>query len=152
MQHSDKLFALRAPDLTPQQAAGIKNFAYKNRNSGYNYRGIIEFVPFMEQTTLLPESLSKDFRQQCVNGLAKAQLSDAVSGDKKMWFCSEFVSDAFSEGRTPLTLAQPGWISPSDLLHMREGDGNFKPETQLQYRASKLGIYIKTSRQVDSIN
>jgi hypothetical protein len=40
-----------------------------------------------------------------VNGLAKAQLGDAVSGDKKAWFCSEFVSDAFVEGRTS---ADPG--------------------------------------------
>ncbi|STR41572.1 lipoprotein yaeF [Klebsiella michiganensis] len=85
-----------------------------------------------------------------MNGLAKAQLSDAVSGDKKMWFCSEFVSDAFAKAGHPLTLAQPGWISPSDLLHMREGDvANFKPETQLQYIGHlKLGIYIKTSRLV----
>lgn len=84
MQHSDKLFALRAPDLTPQQAAGIKNFAYKNRNSGYNYRGIIEFVPFMVTKRLCSlNPFSKDFRQQCVNGLAKAQLSDAVSRRQK---------------------------------------------------------------------
>lgn len=151
MQHSDKLFALRAPDLTQQQAAGIKHFAYKNRNSGYNYRGIIEFVPFMVTKQLCSlNPFSKDFRQQCVNGLAKAQLSDAVSGDKKMWFCSEFVSDAFAKAGHPLTLAQPGWISPTDLLHMREGDvANFTPETQLQYIGHlKLGIYIKTSRLV----
>ena len=34
----------------------------------------------------------------------------------------------------PLTLAQSGWISPADLMHMRSGDVSaFKPETQLQY-------------------
>ena len=151
MQHSDKLFALRAPDLTPQQAAGIKNFAYKNRGSGYNYRGIIEFVPFMVTKQLCSlNPFSRDFRQQCVNGLAKAQLSDADTGDKKVWFCSEFVSDAFAKAGHPLTQAQPGWISPSDLLHMREGDvANFRPETQLQYIGHlKLGIYLKTSRLV----
>lgn len=151
MQHSDKLFALRAPTLTPQQAAGIKNFVYKNRDSGYNYRGIIEFVPFMVTKQLCSlNPFSRDFRQQCVNGLAKAQLSDADTAEKKAWFCSEFVSDAFAKAGHPLTMAQPGWISPSDLLHMREGDvANFKPETQLQYVGHlKLGIYIKTSRLV----
>lgn len=151
MQHSDKLFALRAPDLTPQQATGIRNFAYKNRDSGYNYRGIIEFVPFMVTKQLCSlNPFSTDFRQQCVSGLAKAQLSDAGSGDKKAWFCSEFVSDAFAQAGHPLTMAQSGWISPSDLLHMREGDvANFKPETRLQYIGHlKLGIYIKTSRLV----
>lgn len=151
MQHSDKLFALRAPDLTPQQAAGIRNFALKNRDSGYNYLGIIEFVPFMITKQLCSlNPFSRDFRQQCVSGLAKAQLSDADAGDKKAWFCSEFVSDAFAKAGHPLTMAQAGWISPSDLLHMREGDvANFKPETQLRYIGHlKLGIYIKTSRLV----
>lgn len=151
MQHSDKLFALRAPALTPQQATEIKNFAYKNKDSRYNYRGIIEFMPFMVTKQLCSlNPFSRDFRQQCVNGLAKAQLSDAGSGEKKAWFCSEFVSDAFAKAGHPLTMAQPGWISPSDLLHMREGDiANFKPETQLQYIGHlKLGIYIKASRLV----
>ena len=55
--------------------------------------------------------------------------------------------------RHPLTMAQPGWISPSDLMHMREGDiSAFKSETQLQYIGHlKLGIYIKTSRFVGLI-
>ncbi len=65
-----------------------------------------------------------------MSGSAKAQLGDAASGDKKAWFCSEFVSEAFVRAGHPLTLAQAAWISPSDLLHMREGDvATFKPET-----------------------
>jgi hypothetical protein len=84
--HSDKLFALRAPDLTPQQAAGIKNFAYKNRNSGYNYRGIIEFVPFMVTKQLCSlNPFSKDFRQQCVNG-GQRSLAMPFPGTKKCGF------------------------------------------------------------------
>jgi hypothetical protein len=70
---------------------------------------------------------SKDFRQQCVNGLAKAQLSDAVSGDKKCGFVLS-LSAMPSRAGHPLTLAQPGWISPSDLLHMREGDVALSPK------------------------
>lgn len=55
-----------------------------------------------------------------MSGSAKAQLGDAASGDKKAWFCSEFVSEAFVRAGHPLTLAQAAWISPSDLLHMRK--------------------------------
>lgn len=151
MKHSDKLFALRVPELTPQQAAEIKTFAYKIKDSGYNYRGIVEFIPFMvtrQMCSLNP--FSADFRQQCVSGLAKAQLSDAREGEKTAWFCSEFVTDAFTKAGHPLTLAQSGWISPADLMHMREGDvAAFKPETQLRYVGHlKLGIYIKTGRFV----
>lgn len=112
MKHSDKLFVLRVPDLTPQQATEITAFANKIKDSGYNYRGIVEFIPFMvtrQMCSLNP--FSEDFRQQCVSGLAKAQLSSVVEGDKKSWFCSEFVTDAFAKAGHPLTLAQSGWIS-----------------------------------------
>lgn len=54
------------------------------------------------------------------------------------------------QSRHPLTLAQSGWISPADLMHMRIGDVSaFKPETQLQYVGHlKPGIYIKAGRFV----
>ncbi|HGN9371202.1 TPA: YaeF family permuted papain-like enzyme [Citrobacter pasteurii] len=153
-KHSDKLFALRVPDLTPQQAEDIKIFAYKIKDSGYNYRGIAEFIPFMMTKQICSlNPFSEDFRQQCISGLAKAQLSNTSEGEKKAWFCSEFVSDAFAKAGHPLTMAQSGWISPSDLMHMREGDiSAFKSETQLQYVGHlKLGIYIRTSRFVGLI-
>lgn len=62
----------------------------------------------------------------------------------------EFVTDAFAKSGHPLTLAQSGWISPADLMHMRSGDVSaFKPETQLQYIGHlKPWIYIKASRFV----
>lgn len=153
-KRSDKLFALRVPDLTPLQAEEIKIFAYKIKDSGYNYRGIAEFIPFMMTRQICSlNPFSEDFRQQCVSGLAKAQLSNASEGEKKAWFCSEFVTDAFAKAGHPLTMAQSGWISPSDLMHMREGDiSAFKSETKLQYVGHlKLGIYIKTSRFVGLI-
>ncbi|GAB0999947.1 hypothetical protein BT08F37_12570 [Escherichia coli] len=62
--HSDKLFVLRVPDLTPQQATDITAFANKIKDSGYNYRGIVEFIPFMvtrQMCSLNP--FSEDFRQ-----------------------------------------------------------------------------------------
>ena len=139
---------------TPQQAEEIKTFAYKIKDSGYNYRGIVEFIPFMVTRQICSlNPFSEDFRQQCVSGLAKAQLNNTSEGEKKAWFCSEFVTDAFATAGHPLTMAQPGWISPSDLMHMREGDiSAFKSETQLQYIGHlKLGIYIKTSRFVGLI-
>ena len=151
MKHSDKLFALRVSDLTPQQSEQIKTFTHKIINSGYNYRGIIEFIPFMMTRQICSlNPFSENFRQQCVSGLAQAQLSDASEGEKKAWFCSEFVIDAFAQAGHPLTMAQAGWISPSDLMHMREGDITaFKSETRLQYVGHlKLGIYIKASRFV----
>ena len=138
-------------DNNVAEATDITAFANKIKDSGYNYRGIVEFIPFMvtrQMCSLNP--FSEDFRQQCVSGLAKAQLSSVGEGDKKSWFCSEFVTDAFAKAGHPLTLAQSGWISPADLMHMRIGDVSaFKPETQLQYVGHlKPGIYIKAGRFV----
>lgn len=151
MQHSDKLFALRVPNLTPEQAATIRVFAEQAQHSRYNYRGIIEFVPFMVTKQLCSlNPFSETFRQQCVSGFATAQLSRTSEDEKKAWFCSEFVSDAFLKAGHPLTMAESGWISPADLMHMREGDiSTYKPETQLRYIGHlKPGIYIKTRRFV----
>jgi len=151
MQYSDKLFALRVPDLTPEQASAIRTFALQTQHSRYNYRGIVEFVPFMVTKQLCSlNPFSQTFRQQCISGFAKAQLSSANEVEKRAWFCSEFVSDAFLKAGHPLTMAEAGWLSPSDLMHMREGDvATFKPETRLQYIGHlKHGIYIKTGRFV----
>lgn len=86
-KHSDKLFALRVPDLTPLQAEEIKIFAYKIKDSGYNYRGIAEFIPFMMTRQICSlNPFSEDFRQQCVSGLAKAQLSNASEEKRRRGF------------------------------------------------------------------
>ncbi|MTH45206.1 YaeF family permuted papain-like enzyme [Intestinirhabdus alba] len=151
MQHSDKLFALRVPDLTSQQAAEIKAFAYRITNSRYNFRGIVKFIPFMLTKQICSlNPFSANFRQQCIHGLAQAQLSKREGDEKRVWFCSEFVTDAFAKAGRPLTLAEPGWIAPSDLLHMREGDvAAFKPEARLRYVGHlKPGIYINARRLV----
>lgn len=80
-------FRLTSPGPTPQQATEITAFANKIKDSGYNYRGIVEFIPFMvirQMCSLNP--FSEDFRQQCVSGLAKAQLSSVGEGDKSRGF------------------------------------------------------------------
>ena len=165
LAHSDKLFALRVPDLTPDQATAMKSFAWQVKDSGYNYRGIIQFIPYMVTKPLCSlNPFSRDFRQQCVSGLAKAQLGDAASGGNKEGFAFRlawmhwsrqgqafFGSPEGPGGPIPLTLAQGGrGISPSDLLHMREGDvATFKPETQLQYVGHlKLGVYLQAGKLV----
>ncbi|ASK27634.1 C40 family peptidase [Neisseria chenwenguii] len=38
------------------------------------------------------------------------------------FFCSQFVVEAFNRAYKPLTDTEPEWITPSDILNMREGD------------------------------
>ena len=38
------------------------------------------------------------------------------------FFCSQFVLEAYRQAGAPLSDVDPRWVSPADLLHMREGD------------------------------
>lgn len=146
LTHSDKMFALRMPNLTEEQASQIRQFANQKAGSRYNYQGIAEMVPFMLTKQLCSlNPFSADFRQQCVKGLAAAQLSTPSGTGNTSYFCSEFVIAAFENAGHPLTLASPGWVSPGDLLHMREGDiATLAPSQSLAYVGHiKPGIYLR---------
>ncbi len=143
--HSDKIFALRMPGITQQDAKDIRQFAQQKTGRGYNYKGIIEMAPFMVTKQLCSlNPFSKEFRQQCVKGLAAAQLS-SPNASGSSYFCSQFVIAAFEHTGHPLTLAAAGWVSPGDLLHMREGDiATLAPTQPLKYIGHlKRGIYLQ---------
>lgn len=149
MAHSDKLFALRVTGLTPEQAGRITQFAQDKNGSSYNYGGIVEMVPFMLTKQLCSlNPFSREFRKQCVEGLASAQLSVPDGRTQDSYFCSQFVSAAYAAAGRPLTLAESGWVSPSDLMHMRAGDvASLQPEQTLDYVGHlKQGIYLKAKK------
>ncbi|PVZ85381.1 hypothetical protein C9426_20080 [Serratia sp. S1B] len=143
---SDKLFALRMPGLTTEQLIKIHEFAQQKVGSHYNYQGIAEMIPFMVTKQLCSlNPFSQDFRQQCVKGLAAAQLDSPTNGESR-YFCSQFVLAAFEYAGQPLTVAKSGWVSPGDLLHMREGDiATLAPSQSLHYIGHiKPGIYLRS--------
>lgn len=151
MDHSNKLFALRMPTLTEEQAKTIRAFSQQKIGSRYNYRGIIEMAPFMVTKQLCSlNPFSKEFRRQCVQGMAAAQLSTPTGEEASSYFCSQFVIAAFEHAGNPLTVASAGWVSPSDLLHMREGDiATLAPNTELDYVGHiKPGIYLNARRLI----
>lgn len=144
--HSDKLFALRMPGLTAEQTIKIREFAQQKVGSPYNYQGIVEMMPFMVTKQLCSlNPFSQDFRQQCVKGMAEAQLDTPTNGESR-YFCSQFVLAAFEYAGQSLTLAKSGWVSPGDLLHMREGDiATLAPSQSLHYIGHiKPGIYLRS--------
>ncbi len=151
MKQSDKIFALRMADLTDEEADKIRLFAQEKAGSRYNYKGIIQMAPFMLTKQLCSlNPFSKEFRQQCVQGLAAAQLN-TPTGNESRYFCSEFVLEAYRQTGHPLTAASSNWVSPGDLLHMREGDvatvsGN-KPLVYVGHL--KEGIYFKARELVN---
>ncbi|MCY1505327.1 hypothetical protein D9M68_395370 [compost metagenome] len=64
---------------------------------------------------LIPSAVSS----YCITGMAMVQLG-ASRNDQ--FFCSQFVLEAYRQAGAPITDADPRWVSPADLLHMREGD------------------------------
>lgn len=112
--------AFRHPGVGAMHAERIRGFAQAQVGGRYNHVGVLLFAPFsLERRAcelpLVPEAV-RDF---CIRGIATVQLG-AVRNDR--FFCSQFVLEAYRQAGLPITDADPRWISPADILHMREGD------------------------------
>lgn len=83
-----------------------------------------------------------------MEGFAASQLETLDDAEPNRYFCSQFVIAAWEYAGQPLTVADSAWVSPSDLMHMREGDVfTLSPVQPLQYVGHlSTGIYLK-SRQ-----
>ena len=112
--------AFRHPRLSSAQGERIGAFALGKVGGSYNHVGVVLLAPFslerrVCELPLVPEAV-RDF---CFRGVASIQLG-ASRNDR--FFCSQFVLEAYRQAGLPITDADPRWISPADILHMREGD------------------------------
>jgi cell wall-associated NlpC family hydrolase len=112
--------AFRDPRVTDETGGAIAAFALRQVGQRYDHLGVMLQVPFtLERRACelpLVPNLVRDF---CIRGIATIQLG-AFSNDQ--FFCSQFVLEAYRQAGLPLTDAAPRWLSPRDILHMREGD------------------------------
>jgi len=112
--------AFRSPALQPEQAQRIVEFAEAQVGKKYNHLGVLLHAPFSLERKLCELPVVPSLvRDACVRGVAAIQLG-AVSD--KSFFCSQFLIEAYRNAGAPITDADPRWISPGDILHMREGD------------------------------
>jgi uncharacterized protein YycO len=112
--------AFRHPALVADHAQRIREFSKSKVGGSYNHVGVVLLAPFslerrVCELPLLPEAM-RDF---CLRGIATIQLG---AGSNDRFFCSQFVLEAYRVAGLPITDADPRWISPADILHMREGD------------------------------
>ncbi len=112
--------AFRHPQLNRGHAEKIREFSMHTVGRRFNYIGMMLQAPFslerrVCELPLIPEVV----RDYCIRGIATIQLG-AISNDR--FFCSQFVLEAYRYAGLPITDADPRWISPVDILHMREGD------------------------------
>jgi cell wall-associated NlpC family hydrolase len=110
----------RAPEVTAEHGHAIVHYALRQVGQRYDHLGALLQALFSLERRVcevpLAPSLVRDF---CIRGLATIQLG-AFSNDR--FFCSQFVLEAYRQAGLPLTDAAPRWLSPMDILHMREGD------------------------------
>lgn len=134
MEHNTKIIVFRVPDLSEQQALAIRQFSESKVGVKYNYNGVALMAPFMFTRQLCNlNPFSSTFRNDCLNKIAQIQLGDDEDAKGK-FFCSQFVIEAYNQAGLPITASAPVWVSPVDLLHMREGDVAFlTPHKPLQY-------------------
>ena len=112
--------AFRDPQLTPAQAVLLREWSLSQVGVHYNTVGVLLTAPFVLDRRVCELPLVPGpVRDACVRGFAMVQLG-ASSNDR--FFCSQFVLEAYRKAGAPLSDADPRWVSPADLLHMREGD------------------------------
>ncbi|SMC23175.1 Permuted papain-like amidase enzyme, YaeF/YiiX, C92 family [Andreprevotia lacus DSM 23236] len=112
--------AFRRNDLSVVQAAEIRRFAEAQVGQRYNYVGVLLLAPFSLERRLcdLPV-LPGMVRDGCLRGLATIQLG---TSNNERFFCSQFVLEAYARAGLPITDANSRWVSPADIMHMREDD------------------------------
>ena len=120
--------AFRVPGLDEMHALQMQAWALRQVGTRYNTTGVLLNAPFVLnrrlcELPLIPSAVSSF----CVTGMALVQLG--ASRDDQ-FFCSQFVLEAYNQAGLPITGADPRWVSPADLLHMREGDVPSIPATQ----------------------
>ncbi len=124
----------RSSELILSEQAKIREFAELQDGKKYNFKGIVLMTPYMisRQFCELPP-LKEETRNTCLSNMATVQLGK-TSRDEQAFFCSQFVVEAYNYVGRPLTDADPVWISPDDLMHMREGDiKSITPHNELTY-------------------
>lgn len=134
LSHSNSMVSLRNPGFSEEQLQRLRFFAQSKRGKKYNYKGIVIIAPYTLSRRIcdLPVFFGKG-RSQCFDTLATVQIGDSA-GAQETFFCSQFVIEAFNYAGNPITVSNALWISPADLLHMREGDiSSFTPVQPLQY-------------------
>lgn len=112
--------AFRVPGIDAAHIEPMRRWALAQVGTKYNTLGIMLTAPFVLDRRLCELPLiPTTAREFCIRGFATVQLG-ASRNDQ--FFCSQFVLEAFKQAGLPITTADPRWVSPADLLHMREGD------------------------------
>ncbi|MFT0211011.1 YiiX/YebB-like N1pC/P60 family cysteine hydrolase [Pseudomonas sp. F1_0610] len=132
LEHANLVAVYRYPGLTSEDTAKMREFANSLDGSKYNFVGIAKQMPYSITRKACELPVNPRFiRQACLNSMGYLFVSPLQS---ERYFCSQFVVEAFNVAGKPLTHKNPEWVSPSDILHMREDDvPSIRSKVELAY-------------------
>lgn len=120
MEEEAVAVALRYPELSAEQAKGVRSVAMEKVGRSFNYVGVALHVPFSINRRLCELPMIPSLvRDACVRGIGG--IHHLVTSRRAL-FCSQLVLQSYRQAGVPITDADPRLISPADILHMREGD------------------------------
>jgi uncharacterized protein YycO len=145
LDEESTVVAFRHPKITPANATDLKAFAVNQIGKSYNHVGILLHAPFAIERRICELPLVPGpIREACLRGIAQIQLGAMRDNS---FFCSQLVVAAYAAAQTPLVDSDPRFVSPGDLLHMRENDvPSLTPKERLVY----VG-HLKTSFLSESV-
>lgn len=135
IDESNSLLVLRVPGMTSEQMLRLREFADLQQGKKYNFKGIVMFMPFMVSRRLCELPLvNEEVRSACLTAMARVQLADVDDPQANRFFCSEFVLAGYRHAGIELLQGQANWVSPADLLHLRDGDVSaWQAQQNMQY-------------------
>ena len=120
LEEAAVVLVLRYPELTPEQAAAISEYATNRSGARFSFFGITLNLPFSLVRRLCELPLvSPVIRDGCIRGVG---VLNYLAASENRVFCSQLVLLAYQHAGVSITAADPRLISPADILHMREGD------------------------------
>ncbi|MDR0770513.1 MAG: distant relative of cell wall-associated hydrolase [Burkholderiales bacterium] len=122
----------RYPNLDDTQRDSLRQIALWHVGNRYSMVGVVLQAPFMLTRRLCEMPVFPgQVRYGCYHTLGVIQMPPL---DTKGLFCSQFVLETFRQAGLPLTDAASRWVSPDDIMHMREGDvPSFNAKFALEY-------------------
>lgn len=120
LDEESTVVAFRHPGVHAEHVEKMRAFVQETVGTRYNLVGVMLQAPFSIERRLCELPLTPSLvREFCMQGVGAVQLG---LGRSDRFFCSQFVLEAYRRAGLPLTETDPRFLSPADLLHMREGD------------------------------
>lgn len=117
ISESNLVVAFRHPDLSPDQALRIRDYAGSQIGKKYNWIGLVRQAGFkLDQKTFCSDKSGSDF-DHCTRWVGKVNLGTATND---RFYCSELVLKAYQDAGLPLTTLPPNYSNPGDIPELQQ--------------------------------